>query len=64
MKTKYSVYNQDKHTFIKVKGHSGNAGNDSVDELCNVAMDELILNDPEYSPLNFNDLFIACNVYY
>ena len=55
MKSIYSVYNPDKHTFIKIKGHSGNTGNDAVDELCNVAMDELILNDPEYSPLNFND---------
>lgn len=48
------VYNKDKHTIVKVKGHSGEQGNEDADNLVNVAMDELILNS-EFSPLNLRD---------
>lgn len=43
--------------FEKVKGHSGDAGNERADELCNIAMDEYIranpaiMEDPEHIKL-------------
>ena len=54
MQQLYQEYNSSRHTFIKIKGHSGNVGNDAVDELVNVAMDEYIMNS-EHCPLNFHD---------
>lgn len=54
MQQLFEEYNPNKHTFVKIKGHSGNIGNDAVDELANVAMDELLMNS-EHCPLNFND---------
>ena len=54
MKSIYSVYNPDKHSFIKVRGHSGDRKNEEVDNLANVAMDEYIVNS-EHCPLNFHD---------
>lgn len=54
MQQLFQEYNSSKHTFIKVRGHSGNIGNDAVDELANVAMDEYIMNS-EHCPLNFHD---------
>lgn len=55
MQQLFTEYNPNKHIFVKIKGHSGDVRNEEVDNLCNVAMDELILNDSKYSPLNFND---------
>lgn len=54
MQQLYQEYNSSKHTFIKVSGHSGDHKNEEVDNLCNVAMDEYIMNS-EHCPLNFHD---------
>ena len=34
-------------SFNKVKGHSGDKGNERADELCNIAMDEYLNDNPE-----------------
>jgi len=35
-----SLYNPNIHVLIKVKGHSGDKGNSTVDALCNIVLDE------------------------
>ena len=54
MQQLFQEYNSSKHTFIKVRGHSGDRKNEEVDNLANVAMDEYIMNS-EHCQLNFHD---------